>query len=280
MFQIVSKARCGARCNRHHGQGGVFFSGGGKAGSIADKYIRRAMNTIPGVGDTVFWLCVHPGRSPIVSGRSREQGGDDRPKSCATTGVFHQVHQVLAGANDILHLGITITNANVKGGKSEFIFLGCRGLRNARLRRNHRPDHLYTHSGSLQTKPAPDPILPPIPATVRPGTTLRADPDPIITAEGPAETTIIWSTTAKHVQIRIDSPSGPPMANGLAGHQSLKVTEPGGPTGTMSQQDCAASTQTIGQSVFGYLPAGFPGVRVFGMTASFDYLFVVKIGTP
>jgi Thrombospondin type 3 repeat len=71
-----------------------------------------------------------------------------------------------------------------------------------------------------------------------------------------------------------------PMANGLAGHQSLKVTEPGGPTGTMSQQDCAASTQTIGQSVFGYLPAGFPGVRVFGMTASFDYLFVVKIGTP
>jgi hypothetical protein len=71
-----------------------------------------------------------------------------------------------------------------------------------------------------------------------------------------------------------------PMANGLAGHQSLEVTEPDGPNGTMSQQDCAASTQAIRQTVYGYLPAGYPGVRVFGMTASFDYLFVVKIGTP
>jgi hypothetical protein len=54
-------------------------------------------------------------------------------------------------------------------------------------------------------KPAPDPILPPI--------TLRADPDPIVTAEGPAETTIIWTTTAKNVQIRINSPNGPLMGN-------------------------------------------------------------------
>ncbi|HEX7704352.1 MAG TPA: hypothetical protein VF403_26605, partial [Kofleriaceae bacterium] len=67
------------------------------------------------------------------------------------------------------------------------------------------------------------------------------------------------------------------MANGLAGHESLKISEP---DNTSSQQDCAASTQTIGQLVIGYLPAGFPGVRVLGMTASFDYLFVVKIGTP
>ena len=70
------------------------------------------------------------------------------------------------------------------------------------------------------------------------------------------------------------------MTNGLAGHQSLKVTEPDGPTGTGSLQDCVASTQTVSQTVFGYLPAGYPGVRVLGMTASFDYLFVVKIGTP
>jgi len=67
-------------------------------------------------------------------------------------------------------------------------------------------------------KPAPDPILPAIPATVRAGTTLRANPDPIVTAEGPAETTIIWTTTAKNVQIRINSPNGPLMGNaGSAG---------------------------------------------------------------
>ena len=67
------------------------------------------------------------------------------------------------------------------------------------------------------------------------------------------------------------------MANGLGGHESLKVTEP---NATDSQQDCVASTQMIGQPVSGYIPNGYPGVRVVGMTASFDYLFVVKIGTP
>lgn len=67
------------------------------------------------------------------------------------------------------------------------------------------------------------------------------------------------------------------MANGLAGHESLKITEP---TVNNSQQDCVAATRIAGQLVGGYQPAGYPGVRVLGMTASFDYLFVVAIGTP
>lgn len=89
VFQIASKARRGARCNRHHSQGWVFFNSGSKTGGIADKYVGREMNTIPGVNDTVFWLCVHPGSSSVVSGRSGEQSRKDLPKSCTTTRVSH-----------------------------------------------------------------------------------------------------------------------------------------------------------------------------------------------
>ena len=67
------------------------------------------------------------------------------------------------------------------------------------------------------------------------------------------------------------------IQDGLAGHESLKVTEP---DTVNAQQDCAASTRSTNQLVGGYHPVGYPGVRVLGMTASFDYLFVVKIGTP
>lgn len=81
-------------------------------------------------------------------------------------------------------------------------------------------------------KPAPDPVLPAIAATVRPGTTLRADPDPVITAEGPAETTIIWSTTAKRVQIRIGGPNGPLMGNA-------------GPTGSAKTGDWVKNGMTF-----------------------------------
>jgi hypothetical protein len=59
-------------------------------------------------------------------------------------------------------------------------------------------------------KPAPDPIMPAPPPIVKPGTTISANPDPIVTDdESPAgETTITWATTAKHVVWRIGKPNG------------------------------------------------------------------------
>jgi len=105
---------------------------------------------------------------------------------------------------------------------------------------------------------------------------LRADD-----AADPAYTVAIHYVTPPYIgDIATSVDTVAAMANGLAGHQSLEITEPGGPNGTDSQEDCVASTQPIGQTVYGYLPVGYPGVRVIGMTASFDYLFVVKIGTP
>ncbi|HEY0253431.1 MAG TPA: thrombospondin type 3 repeat-containing protein [Kofleriaceae bacterium] len=54
--------------------------------------------------------------------------------------------------------------------------------------------------------------------------------------------------------------------------------------GNASDLACTASAggQTVDQGiqVNGFTPAGYPGVRVLGMTASIDYLFVVELGTP
>jgi hypothetical protein len=66
------------------------------------------------------------------------------------------------------------------------------------------------------------------------------------------------------------------MANGLSAHLTLKVTTPN----VGARQDCTAGAQATTQNVSGFTPAGYAGVRVLGATASFDYLFVVAIGTP
>jgi hypothetical protein len=69
---------------------------------------------------------------------------------------------------------------------------------------------------SACAKPAPDPLEKPIPAIVKAGTTLTADPDPIVTSEGTGlgETTLHWSTTAAHVEMHVDAPGGPLMGTG------------------------------------------------------------------
>ena len=46
-----------------------------------------------------------------------------------------------------------------------------------------------------------------------------------------------------------------------------------------SQLDCGADASTVTLPVSGYIPAGYPGFRTLGVTASFDYLFVVAIGS-
>lgn len=65
-------------------------------------------------------------------------------------------------------------------------------------------------------KPAPDPVAKAVPAVVKAGTTLTADPNPIITSEGTGlgETTLHWSTPAAHVEMHVDAPTGPLMGTG------------------------------------------------------------------
>ena len=59
------------------------------------------------------------------------------------------------------------------------------------------------------SKPAPDPPAKAIPAKVVEGTTLTADPNPILSdGSGLGETTIAWSTKASHVDLRIGGPGG------------------------------------------------------------------------
>jgi hypothetical protein len=59
-------------------------------------------------------------------------------------------------------------------------------------------------------KPAPEPVVPASPAVVKPGTTISANPDPIVTDDGSplGETSITWSTNAKRVVWRIGKPDG------------------------------------------------------------------------
>ena len=59
-------------------------------------------------------------------------------------------------------------------------------------------------------KPDPEPVLPAIPAETKPGTTLTANPDPIVVDDGGTlgETTLSWSTTASRIEVHIDTPDG------------------------------------------------------------------------
>jgi hypothetical protein len=59
-------------------------------------------------------------------------------------------------------------------------------------------------------KPAPDPVQPPPVAVTKPGTMLRADPDPIMLNDGESagETSIVWSTSAPHTELHINAPNG------------------------------------------------------------------------
>jgi hypothetical protein len=81
-------------------------------------------------------------------------------------------------------------------------------------------------------KPAPEPVLPAISATVRPGTTLRADPDPVVSAQGETDTTILWSTTAKRVDLRFGGPNGALFGSG-------------GPTGSERTDDWVRDGMTF-----------------------------------
>ena len=68
------------------------------------------------------------------------------------------------------------------------------------------------------------------------------------------------------------------MAAGLQAAETLKatITVPD----TDSTLACFAGTTPAPVGVPGFVPVGFPGVRTLGVTASFDYLFVVAIGIP
>lgn len=59
-------------------------------------------------------------------------------------------------------------------------------------------------------KPAPDPVMKAPPAVTKPGTTLTANPDPIVTDDGSpiGETAITWSTSAPHIEMHINAPNG------------------------------------------------------------------------
>jgi len=67
------------------------------------------------------------------------------------------------------------------------------------------------------------------------------------------------------------------MAVGLAKHEQLLTATRIDNTG--SDLSCAAGEKTT-LAVGGWLPRGYPGLRVLGATATFDYLFVVAIGMP
>jgi hypothetical protein len=67
------------------------------------------------------------------------------------------------------------------------------------------------------------------------------------------------------------------MAVGLAAHEQLRTATRTDTTG--SDLTCVANAKTT-LAVGGWIPRGYPGMRVLGATASFDYLFVVAIGMP
>lgn len=102
------------------------------------------------------------------------------------------------------------------------------------------------------SKPSPKPANAP-PAFVKPGTTLVADPNPIVTSDGSGvgETTIVWTTIAPLVEIRIGGPNGKLFARGgskgsaQTGHwvgnkmtfylQDLTATDPSADSATLGR---------------------------------------------
>ncbi|MEO8548674.1 MAG: hypothetical protein ABI678_01825 [Kofleriaceae bacterium] len=68
------------------------------------------------------------------------------------------------------------------------------------------------------------------------------------------------------------------MAIGLSSHEQLITATHTDTNG--SDLICAAGASKTTLAVGGYVPRGYPGMRVLGATASYDYLFVVAIGIP
>ena len=65
------------------------------------------------------------------------------------------------------------------------------------------------------SKPPPEPMPAAVPAKVVEGTTLTADPNPIVSdGSGLGETTIAWSTKASRTELHIGSPGGKLFADG------------------------------------------------------------------
>jgi Thrombospondin type 3 repeat len=67
---------------------------------------------------------------------------------------------------------------------------------------------------------------------------------------------------------------GGTMTPGLHARESLVATR----QMDNSTLDCRADAVPVQVAVTGFYPAGYPGFRTLGVTASFDYLFVVAIG--
>lgn len=81
-----------------------------------------------------------------------------------------------------------------------------------------------------------------------------------------------------NIDAQTNTPGLATMAAGLDARITLDARRTG--TAFDSTLDCAADAIAAHVAVPNYYPAGFPGLRTLNVTASFDYLFVVAIGTP
>jgi hypothetical protein len=65
------------------------------------------------------------------------------------------------------------------------------------------------------------------------------------------------------------------LSVGASGRLHLLASDNAAAASTL---DCAADSATVSATVSGYEPAGMPGFRTLGASASFEYLFVVDVG--
>ncbi len=93
---------------------------------------------------------------------------------------------------------------------------------------------------------------------------------------GATATSTAWHfTNPPTIDFTASTPTTMTMTAGAHGHVLLHAV----PQGSDATLDCDTAGVATPLSVTGYSPDGYPGVRVLNVTASFDYLFVVAVGT-
>ncbi len=93
---------------------------------------------------------------------------------------------------------------------------------------------------------------------------------------GVAATSTAWHyTNPPTIDFTASNPSTMTMAAGAHAHVLLDAV----PQGSNSALDCSSDGIAASVSVTGFVPDGYAGVRTLNVTASFDYIFVVAVGS-
>src|SRR5262245_11578675 len=114
------------------------------------------MKPIETISHAILWRSMHTGRSAVMFGRSREKLRDDIPDRTFVACILHQLHQVLACPDDIVHDLFIEPDVHREGREAKLVFFVARGSDEIFLFRHHCAEDLDAEISRFLTEPAFD----------------------------------------------------------------------------------------------------------------------------